>query len=47
MKQYEVIWKYEGKDEQRKTFADFIIAMRFQGELIKSKKGLEYAKYNI
>ena len=40
-----VVWKYDGKAEQRKSFPDFISAMRFQGTLLKKKKGLEYAKY--
>lgn len=35
-----VVWKYEGKE-----FPDFVSAMRFQGGLLKKKKGLEYAKY--
>lgn len=40
-----VVWKCEGKSEQRKSFNNFIDAMRFQGELLKKKRGLEYAKY--
>ena len=40
-----IVWKYEGKDEQRKSFPDAISAMRFQASLLKKKKGLEYAKY--
>jgi len=40
-----VVWKYAEKKEQRKSFPDFISAMRFQGGLLKKKKGLEYAKY--
>ena len=40
-----VVWKYADKAEQRKSFPDFVSAMRFQGELLKKKKGLEYAKY--
>lgn len=40
-----VVWKYDDKAEQRKEFPDFISAMRFQGSLLKKKKGLEYAKY--
>ena len=45
MAKFIVVWKYEGKEEQRKIFPDFISAMRFQGGLLKKKKGLEYAKY--
>ena len=40
-----VVWKYDGKAEQRKSFPDLISAMCFQGTLLKKKKGLEYAKY--
>ena len=40
-----VVWKYDGKDEQRKSFPDFLSAMRFQGNLLKKKKGLKYAVY--
>ena len=40
-----VDWKYAEKKEQRNNFPDFISAMRFQGGLLKKKKGLEYAKY--
>ena len=41
-----VVWKYIGKDEQRKQFPDFISAMRFQGDLLrKGKSRLEYARY--
>lgn len=40
-----VVWKYAEKKEQRNNFLDFISAMRFQGGLLKKKKGLEYAKY--
>lgn len=42
---YTVVWKYDGKTEQRKNFPDFAKAMRFQAGLLKKKKGLEYAKY--
>ena len=45
MAQTTVVWKYAGKAEQRKNFTDFVSAMRFQGGLLKKKKGLEYAKY--
>ena len=47
MEKYYVVWKYEGKEEQRKAFTDFPAAMRFQAEIVKKKKGLEYAKYDI
>ena len=40
-----VVWNYAEKAEQRKSFPDFVSAMRFQGGLLKKKKGLEYAKY--
>ena len=40
-----VVWKYAEKAEQRKSFPDFVSAMRSQGGLLKKKKGLEYAKY--
>ena len=40
-----VVWKYAEKAEQRKSFPDFVSAMRFQDGLLKKKKGLEYAKY--
>lgn len=40
-----VVWKYDGNAEQRKSFPDLLSAMRFQGSLLKKKKGLEYAKY--
>lgn len=40
-----VVWKYAEKAEQRKSFPDFVSSMRFQGGLLKKKKGLEYAKY--
>lgn len=40
-----VVWKYEGKDEQSKSFTDVNEAFRFQAKLLKKKKGLEYAKY--
>lgn len=40
-----VVWKYEGKDEQSKSFTDAKEAFRFQAKLLKNKKGLEYAKY--
>jgi hypothetical protein len=40
-----VIWKYESKEEQRKDFNDIVSAMRFQGNLLKKKKGLEYARF--
>lgn len=40
-----VVWKYRDKDEQAKEFADFISAMRFQAEILKKKKNLEYAIY--
>ena len=40
-----VVWKYAEKAEQRKSFTDFVSAMRFQAGLLKKKKGLEYAKY--
>ena len=43
-----VIYKYIGKEEQRKMFNDFPSAMRFQGNFLKNgKKGLEYAKYDL
>ena len=42
---YFVVWKYEGRKEERKGFANFADAMRFQSFLVKNKKGLEYAKY--
>lgn len=41
-----VIWKYEGKKEQVKVFSNVGEAFRFQAKLLKSKKGLEYAKYD-
>ena len=41
----QVIWKYAGKAEQSKSFPDFISAMRFQGSLLRNKRGLEYARY--
>lgn len=47
MKKYYVVWKYAGKDEQRKEFTDFAAAMRFQASIVKKKYGLEYAKYEI
>ena len=40
-----VIWKYEGKEEQVKSFTNVGDAFRFQAKLLKNKKGLEYAKY--
>lgn len=40
-----VIWKYNGKDEQVREFADPISAMRFQAEVLKHKKRLEYATF--
>jgi len=40
-----VVWKYAEKAEQRKSFPDFVSAMRFQGGLLKKKEGLAYAKY--
>ena len=42
-----VVWKYDGQPEQRKLFENFIDAMKFQGEIMKKKKGLEYAKYEL
>ena len=42
---YFVVWKYEGKEEQKKGFSKFMDAMKFQAKLLKNKKGLEYAKY--
>lgn len=47
MKKYYVVWKYAGKEEQRKEFTDFPAAMRFQADLVKKKKGLEYARYEF
>lgn len=47
MKNYYVVWKYTGKEEQRKGFTDFTAAMRFQADIVKKKKGLEYAKYEF
>lgn len=44
---YCVIWKYENKEEERKEFVDFSDALRFQAKILKKKKGLEYAKYEI
>jgi len=38
-----VVYKYLGKEEQRKQFPDAISAFRFQAGLVKSKKNLEYA----
>lgn len=40
-----VVWKYRDKDEQVREFADPISAMRFQAEILKKKKNLEYAIY--
>lgn len=40
-----VVWRYEGKAEESKTFPDMISAMRFQASLLKKKKNLEYAEY--
>lgn len=40
-----VVWKYQEKPEQRKSFPDFVSAMRFQAGLLKKKRGLEYAEY--
>ncbi len=42
-----VIWKYDGQPEQRKLFENFTDAVRFQGKIVKNKKGLEYAKYKL
>ena len=42
-----VVWKYEGKNEQRKLFTEFAEAMRFQAGILKKKNGLEYAKYEL
>lgn len=43
-----VVYKYVGKEEQRKMFNDFPSAMRFQGSLLKkSKSNLEYANYDL
>lgn len=42
-----VIWKYSEKPEQRKLFENFTDAARFQGKIVKNKKGLEYAKYEL
>ena len=44
---YSVIWRYQFQEEQRKNFLDFASALRFQANLLKKKKGLEYAKYGI
>ena len=44
---YSVIWKYQFQEEQRKDFLDLASALRFQANLLKKKKGLEYAKYKI
>jgi hypothetical protein len=42
-----VVWKRDGQPEQRKLFENFTDAARFQGEIVKKKKGLEYAKYEL
>ncbi len=42
-----VVWKYDGQPEQRKLFENFIDAAKFQGKIVKKKKGLEYAKYKL
>ena len=42
-----VVWKYDEKPEQRRLFENFTDAARFQGEIVKKKKGLEYAKYKL
>ena len=47
MKKYYVVWKYAGKEEQRKEFTDLAAAMRFQAGIVKKKKGLEYARYEF
>ena len=47
MKKYYVVWRYDGKEEQRKGFADFARAMRFQAGLLKNKEGLVYALYDF
>ena len=47
MKEYLVVWKYEGKEEKTKSFTNFTDAMRFQANILKKKKGLEYAKYQM
>lgn len=40
-----VIYKYEQEKEQRKEFANINDVFRFQANLLKKKKGLEYAKF--
>lgn len=40
-----VIWKYNGKEEQSKSFINVEDAFRFQAKLLKNKNDLEYAKY--
>jgi hypothetical protein len=42
-----VVWKYAEKPEQRKLFENFTDAAKFQGKIVKKKKGLEYAKYEL
>lgn len=42
-----VVFKYVNKQEQRKSFSDFMSAVRFQGNLLKKKNDLEYAKYEV
>lgn len=42
-----VVWKYQNKAEQRKEFADFPSASRFQASILKKKRGLEYARYEF
>lgn len=40
-----VVYKERGKNEERKSFPDYISALRWQGDLLKKKKkSLEYAK---
>lgn len=39
-----VVYKFLGKNEQRKPFHDFLSALQYQGDLLRKKKLLEYAK---
>lgn len=39
-----VVFKFCDKPEQTKKFPDFMSALRWQGNLLKKKKSLDYAR---